>query len=452
MSEQTFDLVVLGSGPAASRIATACAESKNVAVVESRTLGGTCALRGCNPKKVLARAAELIGWTERSDSELINRGKAQIDWQQLIEFTRSFTEPVTPSTRKKYADAGITVFEGTPRFVDESTLAVGDELLRATNFVIATGARPADLDISGSELVTTSDDFFEIEELPRRVLFVGGGYISTEFAHVARRAGAEVTIVDRNARPLQQFDPDLVDRLVESMRNDLGITMITGSAVKTVSQQSDGSFSVEIDSAKGTQTLEFDLVVHGGGRVPSLDGLDLEVGGVDVCTEGIVVNEYLQSVSNPLVYAAGDCAATGQPKLTPIANEEGRTVVKNLTNERTSTADYGSVPQAVFSVPALASVGLTEADAGKQNLQFEVRKGDMSNWGSIRKVGQHAAAYKILIEKQSDRVLGAHLLAVHAAETINLFAMAMKHGLTATDVKSVLFVFPTFASDVRSML
>ncbi|MCL4110397.1 UNVERIFIED_CONTAM: hypothetical protein GTU68_025409 [Idotea baltica] len=195
------------------------------------------------------------------------------------------------------------------------------------------------------------------------------------------------------------------------------------------------------------------MVVHGAGRIPAVDGLNLEAGEVEFTEHGIEVNDYLQSISNPNVFAAGDVVATKQPKLTPVANQQGRTISRNLlAGENKHLPDYGVVPRIVFTIPPLAAVGLTEEQAGQQGLDFELREGDMSTWGSVRKVCGTCAAYKILVDNGTDQILGAHLLGPHAADCINLFALAMKFGLTATNIKSTLFAFPTFSSDIRNML
>ncbi len=448
----TFDVLLIGTGPAASRIAEACAEAgRRVAVVDSRGIGGTCALRGCNPKKVLVRAAELHDWLSRSRDELIAAADATIDWQALIEFKRRFTAPVTPGTMQKYAKLGIDVFEGSARFVDRTAVEVDGDRLEAEFIVIATGGEPTPLGIPGEELLTTSDEFMELESLPQRVVFVGGGYISTEFAHVAQQAGSQVSILERGERLLADFEPDLVTHYADSLA-ERGIDVHTQSNVTEISRAADGSLSVFAESGGEQTTFIADLVVHGAGRAPAVDRLDLAAGGIDYSRAGIHVNSRLQSVSNLQVYAAGDVVDCDQPKLTPVANQQGRIVAANILEGTGIVPDYGAVPKAAFTVPPLASVGLSEAECERCSLPYEVRQGDMSNWTSVRKVGGPVSAYKLLINRDNGQLLGAHLLGPAAAETINLFALAMKFELTATDVKSVLFAFPTFAADVREML
>lgn len=447
-----FDLVVLGTGPAASRVATKCAsEDWKVAIVESREFGGTCALRGCIPKKVLVRAAELTDWARRADGKLTNSGDVAIDWAQLIAFKREFTEPVATKSEASFQDKGISTFSGSGKFAEPNVIAVGPQRLKTKRTFVAVGAKPAPIEIPGSEHIITSDEFMELEALPEQVLFIGGGYISFEFAHVAARAEAEVKIIDHGC-PLTGFDPDLV-RTLAIHSQQMGIRVLPNSEVTKIEKREDGGFTVAANIDGKVSSYSVGLLVHGAGRIPNLDGMELEAGNVDFGSEGIVVNEYLQSVSNSTVFAAGDCAASGKPMLTPAANQQARTIALNLlAGEMKHLPDYGQIPAAVFTVPSLAGVGMSEAEAFEKNLDFEIRAGDMSDWGSVRKLGGSAAAYKILVENKTDRILGAHLLGPHAAEAINIFAMAMKFNLTATDVKSLLFTFPTFTADIRSML
>jgi glutathione reductase (NADPH) len=209
-----FDLVVIGTGTAASTVAYRCRSAGwRVAVVDSRPFGGTCALRGCDPKKVLVGGAEVVDWVRRMKGNGIRAEQLQIDWQALMRFKRSFTEPVPKNQEEGFAKDGIVAFHGRARFVGPSSIQVNDNVLEGRYVVIAAGQKPADLRIPGAEHLTTSEQFLELDELPKRILFIGGGYIAFEFAHVAVRAGAQVTIAHRGPRPLTRFDPDLVDHL-----------------------------------------------------------------------------------------------------------------------------------------------------------------------------------------------------------------------------------------------
>lgn len=447
-----FDLLVLGSGPTGSRVATKCAEAGwNVALVESRQFGGTCALRGCNPKKVFVHAAEVVDAARRSDGKLCDAGGVKINWPDLQRFKKSFTDGIPQNSRSRFESKGITTFLGSPKFISPTEVLIGDEKVTSANILVATGARPRPLNIDGEDLVTTSDAFMNLETLPKRVVFIGGGYISFEFAHVAVRARASVTILERGQRPLKTFEINCVDMLAEKSR-ELGMTIETNSAVQRIEKSNDG-LEVTFDNNGKTATIETDLVVHGAGRTPNLDGLDLEKGEVDFDEQkGVIVDSCLRSKSNPAVIAAGDCAASGSPALTPVANAEGYAVVNNLLKEKQAEPSYGPVPAVVFTIPAMASVGLTESAANDLGKDFKVIDADISKWGSVRKVCESTAGYKVLIDKQSEQILGAHVIGPGAADIINLFALAIKLNAKLADLQSTLFAFPTFTYNVRQMV
>ncbi|HEY3245774.1 MAG TPA: NAD(P)/FAD-dependent oxidoreductase [Phycisphaerae bacterium] len=448
---ETFDLIVIGTGSAGSSAASRCRVAGwSVAIVDSRPLGGTCALRGCDPKKVLVGVAELVDWSRRMAGKGLSADGLSVDWPALMAFKRTFTDPVPAQREKGFADAGIAVFHGRARFTARTSLEVGAQTLLGRHVLIAAGAKPQPLRIPGEEHISTSDDFLEIQRLPRRILFIGGGFIAFEFAHVAVRAGAEVTVVHRGPRPLARFDPDLVDQLLQSTRA-LGVRVHVDSPVTAVEKRG-GEFIVRVSHQNTERTLAADLVVHGAGRVPDIDDLDLTRAAVQHDRTGVCVNEYLQSVSNPAVYAAGDVASRPRPPLTPIAAMEGRIVAANLLDGNHHRAEYGVVPTVVFTVPALASVGLGEEAARKQGLKFKVRHEDTSGWYSARRVGSPPAGFKVLIEEESRRILGAHLLGPHAEDVISVFALAIRAGLRADELKEMTWAYPTGASDVAYMV
>ena len=257
-----------------------------------------------------------------------------------------------------------------------------------------------------------------------------------------------MTLLHRGERPLEGFDADLVARLV-SASQDLGIDIQVKTEVTEVEQGEEG-FTVNTSTS---QSFTADLVVHGAGRVPEIDALDLDAGGVaHDLKRGVAVNEHLQSVSNPAVYAAGDSADTEGWPLTPVAVHEGLVAASNILKGNHKTPDYTGTLSVAFTVPALARVGLTEAEAEARGLNFTVKQGDMSDWYTARRTNESHAAYKVLVEEGTDRLLGAHLLSGHAAETVNLFALAMRQGLTAREVKTGIFVHPAASSDVSYML
>ncbi|MBI2640308.1 MAG: NAD(P)/FAD-dependent oxidoreductase [Candidatus Sungbacteria bacterium] len=449
---EQFDLIVIGTGAAGSSVADRCRKAGwSVAVIDELPFGGTCALRGCDPKKVLVGAADLIDWHRRMQKLGVVTGNTAINWEALMHFKRTFTDPIPMDREESYKKADIAVFHGTARFIDKTTVQVGNTVLRGRFIHVAVGAKPMRLGISGEEHLITSTQFLELASLPKRILFVGGGYISFEFAHVAARAGAKVTILHRGARPLEGFDSDLVANLMEATKS-AGIAIELDTAVEAIEKLENG-FAVRGITKKSPKIFEGDLVVHGAGRLPAVDGLDLEKADVAYTRKGITVNKYFQSVSNPAVYAAGDAKTLpGSLPLTPVAGYEGSIVATNLLEGNRLTPDYTGVPSVVFTIPPLATVGLSENGARSQGFEFSVNTGDMSDWYSSRRINAKHARYKVLLENKSRKIIGAHLLGPHAEEVINLFALAIRKGLVASDIEEMLWAYPTHASDTNYMV
>jgi len=447
----TVDVIILGTGSAAQSVAYPCREAGwSVAVVDSRPFGGTCQLRGCDPKKVLVGVSELVDWSRRMQGKGVSAPGLSLTWPDLIRFKRTFTDPVPEQNEQSFEQAGIITRHGRAHFVDRTSLQIGDDTLVSRHVVIATGAQHAPLRIQGEEHLTTSTQFLELDELPNRIVFVGGGYIAFEFTHIAARAGAQVQVLHRGSRPLEKFDPDLVAQLVQTTR-ELGVEVQLNTAVTVIERQGD-HLLVHARTGEQETMVEADLVVHAAGRVPEIDDLDLEVAGVAREKDGVSVNEYLQSVTNPAVYAAGDAVASGGFPLTPVAGMQGGIVAKNLLEGNRHTPNYTGIPSVVFTTPPLARVGLLEEAARAQGLRFTAHHEDTSGWYSSRRVALSHTGSKVLVEEGTERILGAHLLGLHAEEVINLFALAIRAGLRAADLKQMVYAYPTSASDVSSMV
>jgi glutathione reductase (NADPH) len=372
------------------------------------------------------------------------------NWPDLIRFKRTFTDPAPEQNEQDFEQAGIIARHGRARFVDPRSLQVEGETLVGRHVVIATGARHATLGIRGEEHLTTSTQFLELDELPRRITFVGGGYIAFEFAHIAARAGAQVQVLHRGSRPLKQFDPDLVAMLVQATV-DLGVEVRLQTQVTAIEPRAD-RLLVHARTRQQEQMLEADMVVHAAGRVPEIDDLDLKVAGVERKEDGVSVNDYLQSVSNPAVYAAGDAVASGGFPLTPVAGMQGGIVATNLLEGNHKTPNYAGIPSVVFTTPPLARVGLSEEAAHTAGLRFATHHEDTSGWYTSRRVASPHTGFKTLVEEGTGRILGAHLLGPHAEEVINPFALAIRTGLRANDLKEMVFAYPTSTSDIGSML
>jgi len=446
---KTYDLVVIGSGTAA-QVASARVRKagRTIAVVDHRPFGGTCALRGCDPKKMLISGAEAIDAARRMRGNGVT-GELRISWPELVAFKRTFTDPVPQKHEAHYAARGIDVLHGLARFTgSDAVSAVGREL-KARHILIATGARPVPLRIPGAEHIIASDRFLELESLPRRIALIGGGYIAAEFSHIAARAGAQATVFQRGDHMLPHFDRELVSWLMVKFA-ELGIDVRTQATVARVEQTANG-FLVHADGALGKQAVAADLVVHAAGREPDLEELDLTAGHVAVSEGRLELNEYLQSVSNPLVYAAGDAASVGPP-LTPVSGHDGKVVAGNILEGNRHKPDYRGVASVAFTVPPIATVGLNESQAQAQGLKFKVKSENTPNWYTARRLAERVYGYKTLVEEGTGRILGAHIVGPHADEVITLFGLAIRHNLTARDLQTTMFAYPTGASDIGYMV
>lgn len=447
----TYDLIVIGAGMAGVAAANKCgAAGWRVAIVDALPYGGTCALRGCDPKKILRRGAEIVEAARLLDGKGIDPEGLAINWSDLMAHKRGFTDPVPNKMEKGLKGNGVDTLHGAARFTGTNTVEVDGKAYEARRFLIAAGAIPRPVTFAGAGLMIDSTEFLNLEALPKRILFVGGGFVSFEFAHIAARAGAAPIIVDRGARPLKGFDPDLVEMLVKRGA-DVGVEVQRETEIVSIAASGD-AFSVVIKSGGETRTIETDLVVHGAGRVAALADLNLEAAGVSYGDKGIVVAPHLQSTSNSAVFAAGDSADTEGMPLTPVAVIEGKVAASNMLKDTETAPDYAGIPTAVFTVPELARVGMLETEAREAGHDIDVRFTDTGNWYSNYRIGENSAAAKVLIDKSNDRILGAHLFGPEYGELINVFGLAIKLELTSKQLKSMTAAYPSVGSDLGSLL
>ena len=448
MEIKKFDIIVIGTGSGSSVAKRCAAAGKKTAIIDNQPYGGTCAIRGCDPKKVLVGLAHVLALNE----QLQGRGIASVatsSWQDLMQFKKSFTEPKIPKTEAGLKEAGVTTYHGRAKFIDKNTIQVNEEILYADKFVIANGAAPAKLSIPGEDLLIDSTAFLELEELPEEILFVGGGFIAFEFAHIVSRFGVKATIVHRGERPLKNFDADLVKLLVKASE-ELGIQIILNATVKSITKE-DNRFIVHAKQGDKELDISTSLAVHAAGRVADIFDMDLAKMNISFSKKGVAVNDYMQSVSNDNVYACGDANDKGLP-LTPVAAKEGIILAGNLLKGNYKKIEYGHIPSNVFTIPALGAVGLTEEEAKSKNLNYTVHYKETTEWYSSRRLNERVSGFKVLIDKETNQIIGAHLLGPNSEETINIFTLAMNAGIKAGDLKKTIFSYPTNASDIVYML
>lgn len=445
--EKRYDIIIIGTGTAGRTFAGKVAHSGlRIAIIDSREYGGTCPLRGCDPKKVLFTVAEAVDWNNR----LIAKGAGiktplNLNWPSLIGFKRTFTDEFPEEIEKYLMEMGIDTYHGRAHFENQDTIIIGNERLIGKHIFLATGSKPRKLSIPGEEFLTTSEAFMETEQLPQRIIFVGGGYISFEFAHIARRAGSEVTILHRSENLLGPFDSDMVNLLAEASET-AGIKIFKNKPVAAIQKEVDG-FLVKTESKTENepdpQEFRADMVVHGAGRVPDIEDLQLEKAGVKIEKGAIAVNQYMQT-SMPHIYAGGDCASEGM-QLTPVAVHQGQVAAANILKDRSTVTDYTGIPNAVFTIPVLASVGI---NAPINSNKYKVIFKDRGNWSTTRRAGVKFAALKVVIDESKDQLLGAHILGPNAEEVINIFAAVIRLRLKASDIKKLIFSYPTVCSDI----
>jgi len=445
-----FDVFIIGTGVAGTIIANKCAQNGlKTGIVDNRDYGGTCGLHGCVPKKILVGATEAVASSRNLEGKGISKAPS-IKWNELIDFKNSFTDPIPKNKEKNFKKNGISTYHGNPKFVAENQLKIDDEIIEAKKIVIATGAIPRVLGIPGEEHALSSDDFLEMEKLPKSILFIGGGYIAFEFAHIAARSGAKVTILDMASTSLPHFDKEIVEHLVDATK-ELGIELVMNTKVAEIKKNGD-SFIVVGDNDGKKNEFKSDTVFNTSGRVPAIHNLDLGKANVRYSDNGIEVSNFMQSISNSHVYAAGDNTATDGLPLTPFATMEGHIVAANILVGNKKKPDYGVRPTVVYTLPALAMVGMTEEQAQKKKLDITVNYASVPNWYAAKHLGEKTYAFKVIIDKKNDLILGAHIIGPNAEETINVFAVAMQAGMQAKDLKTIPFTFPSASSDIVKMV
>jgi glutathione reductase (NADPH) len=435
-----FDLFVIGGGSGGVRCARISAGyGARVGVAEERFWGGTCVNIGCVPKKLLVQAGEYGAWAEDAAGFGWTITTGAHDWAKLIAAKDREINRLEGIYRKLLGNAGATIFDGRATLIDPHTVSVNGKRVTAERIVIATGGHPERADIPGKELGIISDDAFYLKDMPKHVTIVGSGYIAVEFAGIFRALGAETHLIYRQPLPLRGFDHDLRESLEEALKAQ-GIVLHPASMPEKI--EADGDKRVL--TYGGGQTLRTDLVFFATGRKANVAGLGLEAVGVETNARGAIkVNDALET-SVPHIYALGD--VTDRVNLTPVATAEGHALADTLFGGKPRNVSLHNVPSAVFSSPPIGTVGLTEEQAAALRpvdvylTKFTPMRHTLS--GRARKT-----TMKLVVDAESQKVLGAHMLGEDAPEIIQGMAIAVVMGATKADFDRTIGIHPTAAEE-----
>lgn len=447
---RSYDYFVIGTGPAGQTFASAAAKAgHSVGVADYQPYGGTCPLRGCDPKKVLLAAANAMNDVARLEGKGFT-DQPTFSWSDLQAFKATFTEPIPQGTHDKFNKQGIECLHGKARFTAPHKLVVGDDEVHADHIIIATGGKPAPLDFPGADLLVTSDGFLDMDELPQEIVIVGGGYIGAEFAHIACVLGTKVTVLAADESPVAKFDRDLNDMMAKAATKR-GMDLHFSTKATKVEKIGDGRIRVHYETDGGdTGSVEADRAFHAAGRVPNIKALDLDKAGIDYGKKGIAVNDSLRT-SVRAHYAVGDCTDSGLD-LTPVANHEAKIVVDNLLHGKNRKIDYYPIPTLAFTIPPIGSVGMTAEEADESDKNLTINFKDTTDSFHTAHTNGIVSGFKTIIDEDEGIVLGAHLLGNGTPELINLFALAIIEKIPVERLKKILWAYPTASSGIGGMI
>lgn len=445
------DLFVVGGGSGGVRAARiAAGHGAKVMLAEEFRLGGTCVIRGCVPKKlyVLAgrfardfREARGFGWSP---------GEARHDWSRLVAAKEAEITRLEGLYEKGQSGAGIEVLRSRAVLEGPQTLRLADGgVVRARNILIATGGRPyRDESLPGVEHAITSDVVFDLPQFPRRIVIAGGGYIALEFAGIFNDLGAEVTVIHRGEKVLRGFDEDLRDALLEAYRR-AGIRFLLGDGLAAIERGADGLTA----TLKGGSRITADQVLLAIGRVPNTQGLGLEKAGILLGKDGAIAVDSASRTNVASIFAVGD--VTNRVNLTPVAIREGHALADTLFGAEKGIApwqvDYANIPTAVFTTPEIGTVGLTEAEARASFAIVDLYRTTFRSMKATLSGSQDRVMMKLLVDGESDRILGCHILGEGAAEMIQLVGIALKMGATKRDFDNTMALHPSAAEELVTM-
>lgn len=436
-----YDTIVIGGGPGGMAVVYGLNNSQRVLVVEGNLWGGTCPNFGCDPKKMLYGVVEAKRQVVRYQGSGLS-AEPKVDWAEMMAFKRGYTEKIPTGTEAGLKSAHIDHLHGTAEFIDGHTLRVGNQKVTGEHIVIATGATPTIPDIPGKEAFKTSTDFLDLSSLPKKIGFVGAGYVAIELANIAVEAGAEVHVFQHNDRLLRNFPQNYTEKL-KGILADKGIHFHMNTNVTALNADDE---QVEVITDNG-DPVTLDAIFAAAGRRPNLDQLNLATIGVAVESQGVKVDDHLRTTV-PSIYAIGDAIAKSVPKLTPVSGIEGRYVAALIAGKTSDPIQYPAIPHIVFAGPELAQVGMTLDNAEKQPEQYRISNQSVGSWYTYHRLQDENARVTTITEKNSGRLVGAVVLAVNAEELINDFSEIITHKSSAKQATDWTPIYPSVTSDL----
>ncbi len=444
MTQYDYDLITIGAGSGGVRASRrAAATGARVAIVENLRFGGTCVMRGCVPKKLLVYASHFADDFEDSGGygwEAVDPG---FDWPALIKAKNKELDRLEAVYHRILGEAGVEEVFATARLADAYTVEVDGKALTAETLLVATGGWPKMPPIPGIEHVITSNEALELPELPKRIVIVGGGYVAVEFAGIFNGLGAQVTEIIRAPQILRGFDDDVRGVLAGEMEKK-GIDIRRETEVEEITKKG-GAFSLKL---KDGGTIEADVVMYATGRAPNTARMGLEEAGVGLDEKAAVkVDEYSRtSVQN--IYAIGD--VTERMNLTPVAIAEAEAMVKTVFGDGPAAMDYATVPSAVFSQPPIGTVGLSE-DEARENARIDVYISGFTPMKHTLTGRDEKTMMKVIVDHETDRVLGCHVVGLDAPEIIQGFALGLKCGATKAQFDATIGIHPTAGEELFTL-
>ncbi|MXO64755.1 glutathione-disulfide reductase [Altericroceibacterium endophyticum] len=445
MSDYDYDLFVIGAGSGGVRASRVAASyGAKVAVAEEHRIGGTCVIRGCVPKKLLVYASMFAEELDHAGSMGWDLGELSFNWEKLRDHVNGDVDRLNGLYTQTLDSHKVEqILERATVTGPHSVKLSSGREVTAKYILVAVGAWPYMPDIPGVEHCISSNEVFHLEQLPKRIMVVGAGYIAMEFAGIFNALGCDVDVVNRTQTILRGYDEGITDRLLR-LASARGIQFHMDSRLNSVEKMEDGTLCVDIEGRD--QRIDTDCVLVATGRVPKTDGLGLETAAVDLGDKGEILVDEHNRTSCDSIYAVGD--VTNRVQLTPVAIREGQAFSDTVFGEKPHTVDYDCIPSAVFSQPPMGGVGLTESEARDKFGSVKVYTSDFRPMKNIFAETQERGLYKMICDADTDKVLGIHMIGPETAEILQSAAVAVKAGLTKRDFDATVAIHPSMAEEL----